>query len=383
STHNSCIKCLWVKVKMRFACCWRAFFTHLENQHMLNPQNPSHLWLLHVLFLPAVNEDCLDFQHEWNCHPINGIDTNNKSPKNLHFLGQTQFGIYQDDCEGVNVDVIDKHYGVYGKPLMCKGNQSGAGHSADEEASSDEDNAFVAQVTELINQQQQHIDQDAMHVPSHRTLFTNSDNEAIFFVMLYDTIGQDIIPDGFGLMPAEWKLGHYPAFEIIRLGRQQSKQLDVSLTERIWYERACLWCQALIDSSTFCRGNGGTCECEEFHWPDDGKPVCHECNHGISKHSQASAVQQPNPLPLPAPPNLLSSQSVSDVTTASMPAMNSKVQTIFSNLTKQEFKAKYLLSTVTQTAAGARAEAIATLGLRKQKCPAVLANASVVSGSCK
>lgn len=46
---------------------------------MLDPQNPSHLWLLHILFLDVINEDCVNFRQDWNCHPIGGPDTNNKS----------------------------------------------------------------------------------------------------------------------------------------------------------------------------------------------------------------------------------------------------------------------------------------------------------------
>jgi hypothetical protein len=45
-----------------------------------HPQNPYHLWILHTLFLPAINQDCRDFQLEWSYHPIDSVDTNLKSP---------------------------------------------------------------------------------------------------------------------------------------------------------------------------------------------------------------------------------------------------------------------------------------------------------------
>ncbi|KAG1851933.1 hypothetical protein F4604DRAFT_1933868 [Suillus subluteus] len=83
---------------------------------MLNPQNANHLWLLHTLFLDNINQDCSDFWEEWNCHPIWGPDTNDKSPKDLRFLGQTLFGVYCDDCEGIHPDVIEEYYGVHGRP---------------------------------------------------------------------------------------------------------------------------------------------------------------------------------------------------------------------------------------------------------------------------
>ena len=135
-----------------------------------------------------------------------------------------------------------------------------------------------------------------------------------------------------------------------------------------------------IDRSMFCRGNGGTCECEEFRWPDDGpgtrKPICYECDHGISKHPGAPAPR-PDPLPLPPPPNPPPSLPVPNASTAGM--TNSRVQDLFSNLTGSEPKVQYQLSNQTtamaradyqssnQTTAVARAEAIATFAFKKNK----------------
>jgi len=79
--RNCRIKRLWVEVGSQFARRWHAFFTRLERLHMLDAQNPTHLWLLHMLFLNDIDRDCQAFQEEWNCHPVSGPDTNNKSPK--------------------------------------------------------------------------------------------------------------------------------------------------------------------------------------------------------------------------------------------------------------------------------------------------------------
>ncbi|KAF8549907.1 hypothetical protein OG21DRAFT_1420531, partial [Imleria badia] len=253
STHNSRIERLWVELGTQFVRRWRAFFTRLENRHMLNPQNPHHLWILHVLFLPAINQDCRDFQLEWNCHPIDSVDTNLKSPVDLRFLGQTEFGVYRDDCEGVHPDVISEFYGVHKEPIMRKRHQSGAGHPVDEEASGDEEDGLTAHAANLVNQeqQQQHVNEDMAFVPSHQSPFTNPENEAVFFGMLKQVIDLQIIPEGFGLRPDEWEDGHYPAYETIRLGRWQSKELEVSLADEVWYRRACLWCQALVCMTHF------------------------------------------------------------------------------------------------------------------------------------
>ncbi|KAJ7639840.1 hypothetical protein DFH06DRAFT_1001840, partial [Mycena polygramma] len=72
STHNTRIERLWVEVGSQFARCWRAFFYRLERLHGLDRTDPHHLWLVHFLFLDALNEDCAKFQEEWNTHPISG-----------------------------------------------------------------------------------------------------------------------------------------------------------------------------------------------------------------------------------------------------------------------------------------------------------------------
>ena len=70
STQNSRIERLWVDTGINFVCRWKAFFVHLEDIHYLDVGNPHHLWLLHFLFLGKLNDDCQQFQHDWNQHPI-------------------------------------------------------------------------------------------------------------------------------------------------------------------------------------------------------------------------------------------------------------------------------------------------------------------------
>ena len=72
SVFNTRIERLWVEVGKQFARAWRAFFMHLERLHLLNRKNKKQRWLLHYLFLDAINEDCDKFCLEWNAHPITG-----------------------------------------------------------------------------------------------------------------------------------------------------------------------------------------------------------------------------------------------------------------------------------------------------------------------
>ncbi|PIL34479.1 hypothetical protein GSI_03256 [Ganoderma sinense ZZ0214-1] len=43
-----------------------------QRRHLLDPNNPAHLWLLHFIFLAALQQDCDDFRTQWNHHPISG-----------------------------------------------------------------------------------------------------------------------------------------------------------------------------------------------------------------------------------------------------------------------------------------------------------------------
>lgn len=72
STHNTHIECLWVEVGRQFGQRWRAFFYQLEVLHCPDRSNRHHLWLLHLLFLDMINNDCESVQQEWNVKPISG-----------------------------------------------------------------------------------------------------------------------------------------------------------------------------------------------------------------------------------------------------------------------------------------------------------------------
>jgi hypothetical protein len=72
STFNTRIERMWLEIGKQFARAWRAFFYRLEERHLLDRANKTHLWLLHYLFLNDINHDCQSFQATWNAHPISG-----------------------------------------------------------------------------------------------------------------------------------------------------------------------------------------------------------------------------------------------------------------------------------------------------------------------
>jgi hypothetical protein len=85
SVSNTRIECVWVEVRRRFVRQWCAFFIRLERCHLLKRNDPSHCWLLHYLFLEAINDDCQKFCNEWNFHPISGV-AGGHSPNVSHLI---------------------------------------------------------------------------------------------------------------------------------------------------------------------------------------------------------------------------------------------------------------------------------------------------------
>ncbi|KAJ7607881.1 hypothetical protein FB45DRAFT_982658 [Roridomyces roridus] len=56
SIHNVRIERLWVDVTAQIGATWGNHFMLLELHHGLNVNNSHHIWLLHFLFLPTIND---------------------------------------------------------------------------------------------------------------------------------------------------------------------------------------------------------------------------------------------------------------------------------------------------------------------------------------
>ncbi|KAH7919743.1 hypothetical protein BV22DRAFT_1022427, partial [Leucogyrophana mollusca] len=242
STHNTRIERLWVEVGSQFARSWRAFFHRLERLHHLERDNAAHLWLLHHLFLNEINADCKSFQDEWNAHPISG-EGHDRSPCDMRFMGQTQHGLYNDDCAGIDPTVINERFGVHGPEIHRHPAQTGAGHASDEEED-DED-------TENVGEEAAHLEADAnshhepVSVPKHANPFPNDQYEQAFKTALATVVRRDMIPMGYGILQDEWDDDSYPSMEVIRSGRRRGKELRVGLPITKWLPKAVRWCQAL------------------------------------------------------------------------------------------------------------------------------------------
>ncbi|KAG1726325.1 hypothetical protein EDB19DRAFT_1643563 [Suillus lakei] len=239
STRNSRIERLWVEVGTQFVRRWRGFFTRLERLHKLDVDKPGHLWLLSVLFLNALNDDCRQFQQEWNLHPIRGSDTRDRSPQDMRLLGQASLGIYEDEFEGICPTVLQRYYGIHGREVVRHRNQTGAGHPSDEADEPEEDDI----IGRIEQEQANDVQHDAVEVPDSNTPFRNEEDESMFFETLEEVVMEGIVPEGYNLCEGEDKYDENTS-EYLRVGRRREHHVEISLADPIWRTRSTLWAQA-------------------------------------------------------------------------------------------------------------------------------------------
>ncbi|KAI6001046.1 hypothetical protein F5J12DRAFT_713658 [Pisolithus orientalis] len=253
STRNSRIERVWVEVGTQFVRRWRGFFSRCERLHCLNPGDSSHLWLIQRLFLREINDDCEDFQCEWNLHPISGPTTNNKSPQDLRLISNVTLGEYYDEYEGIHPLTIERYYGVHGHVRVRRNGQTGAGHCPDEEPEADDEeiatnehNGILRRVGADLQEQVRH---EAVEVPGKGSPFACVKDEAEFWSVLDRVVIEDITPAGYG--DDHGSEGDESTEEHIAIGRQGTRFVTVSLAEPIWARRAKTWCQALAVLTLF------------------------------------------------------------------------------------------------------------------------------------
>ncbi|KAG2359502.1 hypothetical protein BDR07DRAFT_1452365 [Suillus spraguei] len=91
-----------------FGAKWKDFFQSLEAHDGLNPDLDSHMWLLHHLFLDAINEDAIEWAEAWNNHVMSIRGDRHSSPHDMFFFRMLENGI---DWESINdCRLIDHHH---------------------------------------------------------------------------------------------------------------------------------------------------------------------------------------------------------------------------------------------------------------------------------
>ncbi|KAJ3925103.1 MAG: hypothetical protein NXY57DRAFT_907481 [Lentinula lateritia] len=210
STRNTRIERLWPEVGSQFARQWRAFFLRLERLHGLRREDPHHIWLLHTLFLPLINEDCQKFTLTWNDHPISGRG-HYQTPNDIRFFGELE-------------------HGQYGVP-----NPSSADLQVKQST-----------IQQIQKEQSKHYRHEPVPTPKHNSPFLGRpDKLQLFCEAIEEFDYAKVIPVNYYLRSEEWENGDYPTFEIIPSGRRGTKELRIDLPHTIWFPRAIQWGQYL------------------------------------------------------------------------------------------------------------------------------------------
>jgi hypothetical protein len=98
SVHNIRIERLWRDLTRGMGRKWKSFFTSLEAGNLLDPNFDDHIWLLHFLFLPCINQDLQEWAEVWNSHKIRlGDQGKESSPKELFIMGRLEAGFTLDN----------------------------------------------------------------------------------------------------------------------------------------------------------------------------------------------------------------------------------------------------------------------------------------------
>ena len=88
SVHNSRIERLWRDVYQIVLSIFYDLFLSLEEQRYLNTDNHDHLFCLHFVYKPIINEMLHKFSRSWLNHKIR--TARNKTPMQLFIMGMQQ-----------------------------------------------------------------------------------------------------------------------------------------------------------------------------------------------------------------------------------------------------------------------------------------------------
>ena len=85
SVHNQRIERLCRDLYIGCIHIYYEAFRYLEDQGLLQIDNELHLYCLHYVFLPRINQHLADFRSGWDCHPLS--TERNRTPNQLWIEG--------------------------------------------------------------------------------------------------------------------------------------------------------------------------------------------------------------------------------------------------------------------------------------------------------
>ena len=113
SVHNQRIEHLWYDVNWVIVSHFLNIFLFLEHSGILDPTDGVHLFCIHLVYIPLINNVINQFIGQWNNHPIS--TQCNFSPNQLWIQGMLHFrnSGYQAVTDVTTGKAVDfDHYGI-------------------------------------------------------------------------------------------------------------------------------------------------------------------------------------------------------------------------------------------------------------------------------
>ena len=70
SVHNQRIERLWRDMHRSVTVLFYKLLYFMEHHDLLDPMNEEHLYAVHYIFIPRINQALSNFVKGWNHHPI-------------------------------------------------------------------------------------------------------------------------------------------------------------------------------------------------------------------------------------------------------------------------------------------------------------------------
>ena len=97
SVHNQRIERLWRDLFIACTSLFYNLFYFMEDHGLLDPTDEIHLFALHYVFLPRINQNLEIFRESHNKAPLS--TEKNRSPEQLWLTGMLNRGIEEADAE--------------------------------------------------------------------------------------------------------------------------------------------------------------------------------------------------------------------------------------------------------------------------------------------
>ena len=106
SVHNSRIERLWRDVFQIVLSVFYDLFIALEEENLLNVDNEEHLFCLHYVYKPVINQMLSNFKNSWLNHKIR--TARNKTPLQLFIMGMQQISNESNVVESEYFEDLDE-----------------------------------------------------------------------------------------------------------------------------------------------------------------------------------------------------------------------------------------------------------------------------------